>query len=353
MRHFYQVSFLVICVILVSGCTQDTGDQANVDQDELGPQTQDRDFLMGVVPNPKAGSGASWDDIVDAYVELSGIAEVSMVWTGQNIGQAEKLRQTQTVTSLRVYGIKPILTLNVATIKEVPGEGLVYAIDAPEGVRASLDDPEFRELWVGEARDLAGEFQPEYLSLGNEINDFLFLNPGDLQDYLSLFEDAYSAVKMVSPGTKVFAVVSYNHLIENEQWDLLESLCERGDLIGLTTYPWQGFDNPGDLPEDYYRKVEDHCDKPLAFTEIGWVSDPGTGSSEKEQAAFLERFLELTKGLDLEMVNWLFLHETELGGLAGSVSRPETGTIALKRMDGTGKEVYRVWMDNMARGYNG
>lgn len=309
------------------------------------PITQ-RDFLVGIVPNPKSIPETTFDDIADAYEETGKIAEIAMVWTSPSgIGQYDKLKQNKVITALRVYGLKPVVTLNFATIKQVPGEGLKYVVDAPEGVNASLSDPEFRSLWIDEAKKIAQEFKPEYFSLGNEINDYFYFHPEDLEEYVSLFDEAKSAIRSVSPNTKVFVVFSYNHMPDNNQFDLLTEFNGRVDMIGLTTYPWKHFDNPENIPEDYYTKLTQYIDKPVAFTEIGWVSSPEKESSEKEQAEFLIEFLERTKNIDVEMVNWLFLHETELSGDIASISEPETGTISLKKADGTKKEIYNVWLD--------
>jgi hypothetical protein len=305
---------LIFAVILIAGCTQsDT---------RVAESGESRSFYIGLVPTPKSVPETTFDDINDAYKEVGDIAEVTMIWTGENIGQTEKLKQSRVVTAVRVYGLKPVLTLNFATIKEIPGEGLQYVIDAPDGVKADLSDPEFR---------------PEYLSLGNEINDYFHLHPEELDSYLSLFDQAYAAIKQASPQTKVFVVFSFTHLIDNNQWDMFGKF-EGADMIGLTTYPWKHFDSPGEITNDYYKRIQTYTSRPIAFTEIGWLP-------ENQQADFLVKFLELTKGMDLEMVNWLFLHEMEVTGVAGSVSDPETGKISLKRKDGTKKEVYDVWLD--------
>jgi len=100
------------------------------------------------------------------------------------------------------------------------------------------------------------------------------------------------------------------------------------------------FQTPDDIDEDYYSRLNDYLDKPIAFTEIGWPST----HSELEQAEFLNRFIELTEKNEMEMVNWLFLHEMDVtDGIGGSIFSPETGTIALKRSDGAKKEVYGTW----------
>jgi len=304
----------------------------------------ERSFYIGLVPTPKSAQGTTFEDLTAAYEEAGNISEVSMVWPASSgIGQYDQLNQSRVITAVRVYGLKPVVTLNFATMRQVPGKGIQYVIDAPAGVNANLSDPEFRRLWVDEARKIAQEFRPEYFSLGNEINDYFYLHPEELDAYLSLYDEARSAIKNVSPETKVFVVFSYNHLIENDQWDMIETFSNRSDLIGLTTYPAAGFDAPGDIPTDYYTRLNNHTDKPTAFTEIGWPSS-GTGS-EDEQAEFLVRFLELTEGMDLEMVNWLFLHEPQLTGIAASISQPGTSTVSLKNADGTRKKIYALWLD--------
>ncbi len=142
-------------------------------------------------------------------------------------------------------------------------------MDAPDGVNASLSDPVFMSLWV-EAINIARDFQPEYFSLGNEVNDYFYAHPDDLDSYLSLYDEAYAAIKKVSPNTKVFVVFSYEHLIENNQFDLLAKFDNRVGLVGLTIYPWENFSSPGDMPADYYTRLDNYTSKPIAFTEVGF-----------------------------------------------------------------------------------
>ncbi len=304
-----------------------------------------RNFFIGLVPSPRSMPGTTFDDLVSAYVETGEIAEISMVWTDSaGIGEYNNLTQNRVITALRVYGLKPVVTLSFATVEQVPGEGLKYVIDAPPGMNGDLADPTFRRLWVEEAKNIAADFQPEYFSLGNEINDYFYFHPEDLEEYLSLYDEARAAIKTASPNTRVFVVFSLNHMIENNQFDLLGTFDDRVDLIGLTSYPWQQYDNPAGIPGDYYSKLGEYVNKPIAFTEIGWPSSQEQESSGQEQAEFLVRFLELTKGMDLEMVNWLFLHEPELSGMPALITHSGTSTISLKNADGSQKEIYSVWL---------
>jgi hypothetical protein len=302
-----------------------------------------RKFYIGLVPTPKNYPNSTFEDMVAAYIEAGDIAEICMVWVKkQGIGEYQILKNNRIIEALRTYGLKPVITLNFATIKKGVG-GLEYVIDAPEGIPANLSDPKFRSRWIEEAKNIASEFKPEYFSLGNEINDYFYLHPDEFEEYLTLFEEAKKEIKRVSPNTKVFVVFSYNHLIENNQWDLLERIESKADLIGITTYPWKHYDTPEDIPEDYYLRISKYTTKPIAFTEIGWISSPP--ASENQQSEFLLRFLELTKELKIEMVNWLFLHEIQTEGLIGAFTDPRVGTIALKMSDGTKKDIYNLWLD--------
>jgi hypothetical protein len=350
--HLIVALLIIAAAVIFGGCSgQDNGSQTqSVSTTEKHSNVilpiEQRSFYLGLVPTPVNAPDSTFDDVVRAYEETGGIAEIQMVWVEPaGIGQYEKLKQNRVITALRVYGLKPVVTLQFATIKEVPGDGLQYVVDAPSGINADLSDPEFRTLWVEEATNIAREFNPEYLSLGNEINDYFYLHPEDLEDYISLYDEAYAEIKKVSPETKVFMVFSYTHIVDNNQFDMLERFNDRVDLIGLTTYPWKYFDTPADIPDDYYSRLDQHIDKPIAFIEIGWISSDSKGSSEAEQADYLVRFLELTDGMDIEMVNWLFLHETVLEGTVASVSEPETGTISLKNKDGSKKPIYNIWLD--------
>lgn len=75
-----------------------------------------------------------------------------------------------------------------------------------------------------EAKRIAEEFKPEYFSLGNEMNDYFYLHPEDQEPYLTLPEETYATVKRVSPTTKVLVVLSYDRLLQNQQWELLQEL---------------------------------------------------------------------------------------------------------------------------------
>lgn len=339
------VAALIACsMIFLAGRHPDLPNQSH--QSNYSLPIAERRFLIGTVPTPKSVPETTFSDIANAYQEAASLGEVVMIWPSETgIGEFDQLNKSRVVEGARVYGLNIVITLNFATITNAGGAGLEYLIDAPPGVPADLSDPQFIDLWVAEAEAIAREFKPEYMSLGNEVNDYFYSHPDDFGAYLALLDRAYAAIKGVSELTKVMVVFSYNHMTENDQFWMLAPLSNRTDLIGLTTYPWKQFGTPEEIPDDYYLRIANFTDKKLAFTEIGWASSPGAGCSEREQAEFLMQFLRLTRGLDVEMVNWLFLHEIKIGGTVASVADPATASVSLKNPDGSKKEVYYLWQD--------
>ncbi|NYT19819.1 MAG: hypothetical protein GKC08_05980 [Methanosarcinales archaeon] len=129
----FGVLLIVTVAVLLGGCaTTDTGDEQGSKYSEYDLPITERSFLIGVVPTPRSVPESTFEDLTAAYEEAGMLGEVTMIWTNPGgIGKYEKLRQNQVVTAVRVYGLKPVITLNFHTIKEIQGEGLVLAIDAP------------------------------------------------------------------------------------------------------------------------------------------------------------------------------------------------------------------------------
>ena len=326
---------------LFSGCINEEQEIPEEEEQETPKET--RSYYLGIVPTPKTTPEI---DITGAYEETGEICEIVEIWVEPStIGAYDSLVRNQAITGARVYSLKVIVNMNFYTIEEVPGEGLQVVVNAPTGYEKNLSNPEFREAYISDAKKIAEEFHPEYFSLGNEVTAYYITYPEDFDNFVSLYNEAYDEIKSVSPETKVFVVFSQNQMEGTETWNIIDKFGDKLDLLVFTTYPWKFYDKPEDIPDDYYSKLETYTTKPVAFTEIGWPSDTDAGSSEKEQAEYLLRFVELTNGTNVEFINWLFLHETEISGTMASISDPATGTIALKKSDGTLKEVYYIWLD--------
>lgn len=205
-------------------------------------------------------------------------------------------------------------------------------------------DPQFVRQICKEAYRIAAQFKPVYFSIGNEVNTvYEWLGERTFNDLVSLERKLYAAVKEASPKTKVIVVISYNQLVDlpgPPRFHLIEKLDGAYDLFGVTTYPWRKCATPKNLLDDYYRRLSKYTNKLIAFTEIGWSSDTAQGGSEDEQVEYLLRFLEITKGMQLEFVNWAFLHDLLEPSVTGFIVQRTHLGLGLRRYDGLPKKVW-------------
>ena len=211
--------------------------------------------------------------------------------------------------------------------------------------------PETRESYIRLAAKFAGEFQPEYLGLGVEVNVLYEKSPSDFDGFVSLFSDACDEVRAISPGTKVFTVFQLERMKglngglfggtndpSLSQWHLLD-LFGKSDLFAFTTYPGLVHRSPELIPTGYYSEISSYTEKPVAFTEIGWHSKPsptGWESSEEEQAEFIGTFFDLTGELDCEFLIWSFLYDPD--------AAEPFDSMGLCSRDGRDRPAWHAWI---------
>ncbi|HVV85267.1 MAG TPA: hypothetical protein VHE35_19530 [Kofleriaceae bacterium] len=189
----------------------------------------------------------------------------------------------------------------------------------------SVDEPA-NDTWTNAATrrdfcavgvDFARAHHPRYMFLGNETDAYYRDHHDDWPNWVSELHACRDAIHAVSPSTLVFttfqleftkgAAQKTGRPLVPADWQPIADVAGAVDGIGFTSYPYFEYETPADLPATYYREIADHTDLPILFTELGWVADPSqpyTGS-EAEQAAFVDRFFELTAGLDVRYAVWL------------------------------------------------
>lgn len=152
----------------------------------------------------------------------------------------------------------------------------------PEDLQgAGFDDPDVRAAFVAYAKYLALNYHPAYLALGIEV-DLYYAARGEtaFQDLLSLYTEAYDAVKAISEDTLVFPTFQYENMLgilgagEARQlpWDLVQRFEPRLDLLAVSSYPGLVFEDIDDMPEQYYSALQGHVNKPVALVSVGWSS---------------------------------------------------------------------------------
>lgn len=311
--------FLVLIFCLVISCTKT----------EISPAAPERNFLIGVAglvpanyPNP---ADSDWKNLFDSVPDYGEVFGGYVEWN-------DNLKD----------GIPQQMRL-VSELSKKQGFVPVYALGFKKSASFAGIKGDFEKVAVNVAKEL----QPKYLGLGVEINVLYEKNPEDFEVFVQSYNQLYKEIKAISSKTKVFPIFQLEFTKgkgclsgqkRNEEWSLLEKFENQMDLAVFTTYPMLDYEDPKDIPKDYYSEITKQTKKKVAFTEMAWPSGSlaGRSSSETEQAEFLARFLELTKNLDKEFFIWTLIHDTNSNDLFG--------TIGLRKNDGTEKEVYDQWI---------
>lgn len=169
----------------------------------------------------------------------------------------------------------------------------------------------------------AEQYHPAYLGIGNEVNFQYKDAPDAFASFVSFFAETLEEVKKVSPDTKVVTVWQLEWLKglhgglfggQNDprvlsQWFLFEQFPE-ADIFAFTSYPTLIYPDPAEIPDDYFSEISTYTEKPVAFTELGWLREGPNGwrSSPEEQASAIERIFALTAALHPVFRVWPFLY---------------------------------------------
>ena len=148
--------------------------------------------------------------------------------------------------------------------------------------RAGLRDGAARRAFVPHAPVGAVNDQPKYLALGVEINSYEAQNPEDFEQFVTLYHEAYAAVKELSPETLVFPTFQLEELHgllpandpRPSQWSLIRQFQPNLDLLAVSTYPGLAFSNPDEIPANYYTRLASYTIRPIVIAVMRSSSEP-------------------------------------------------------------------------------
>jgi hypothetical protein len=239
-----------------------------------------------------------------------------------------------------------------------PADRARLASSPEELAEAGFGDTRVRSAFIAYAQYLALNLKPTYMALGMEVDLYEEARPDDLDNFVSLYFEAYDAVKDISPETLVFPTFQME-AIQNllspsdprlTRWHLMLRFEPKVDILAVTTYPSFAFAAPDDIPLDYYDQLRRYSDVPVAIAAMGYSSGPGRDGinegTEEEQEAFLHRVLRDARRLEMAFVVWFaatdppFVQEPPLDLLQH---------IGLRRADGSPKPAWQVWGQEAAQ----
>ncbi len=177
-----------------------------------------------------------------------------------------------------------------------------------------FDDPEFIERFSDFILEVLDRYPIQYLSIGNEVNDYFFNHRDEIPAYKSFFLEVRDRIHRAHPDLQVAMTFAYHDAERANALNLIEDL-NLGDFLPLTLYLYNpSFEfnrDPAEL-EGYIDKILDLAgEKRVAFAEIGWNTAESLSGSEQDQELFVrEAFRLLSLHRDqIEFLSWFDLHD--------------------------------------------
>jgi hypothetical protein len=173
-----------------------------------------------------------------------------------------------------------------------PENGLNRGSDANALVarKKSISQPEIQQIYRRFTFVMDSMLKPDHLGLALETNLIRDAAPDSIyQGVKKAANDAASEVRAFDSTVKLSMSVQVDWA-----WGKLAGGSYKGidqdftdfpfiEELGLSSYPYFGFDNPQDIPLDYYSKLVEGKSIPVFVSEGGWSSQTVTSFTGTEQ----------------------------------------------------------------------
>lgn len=324
-----------------------------------------RRFLTGCVPAAFTIDSGDQGQRYFARVKQSArygdafVARPRMDWVrfGPNGDGLVNLDIAEAVRIARENGMRHVV-IEIDPVADRRNVGLL----PPELEGKNFADPEVRDPIKRMAVEIALQLQPDYLSIGVEMNGYYESNPEDFENYVTLHKETYDLVKAVAPNVQFIAAFNlealqgfYGDLDQYSnhppQWFLFDMLEPKVDALAFATLPFGFYTTPLQLPDDYLSRIEEHTTRDILFTEIGW---PGSGTdplytftTQSEYVADMARLID--KMTQARLVVWTTMFDADPE--VGSVITPAFRTLGLFDYDDQPKPALDIWRQIVALPY--
>ncbi|CAN5492999.1 hypothetical protein BH11CYA1_BH11CYA1_12840 [soil metagenome] len=266
---------------------------------------------FGITPFPKGGENATPKDQTNA-LKMCVDAGVTGIFYGGTWADLEPSKGTYSLTQLGKtlkYSpkLKRFLGVQVfdITTKNMPTDLTKSKLDSPKVVAR------FAQLMARLKKATGGNIA--YLSIGNEADVYLSKHPKDVDTFMKFFALAKKEVVKAFPGCKVgITLRAENMLNGKEPSALAKQLLAESDVVMLNYYPIENYKpkKPQQIEADMQTLTKIADGKSIVFQEIGYPSSPKLGSSDKNQADFIElAFKEIRNNPQVEFANFFALHD--------------------------------------------
>jgi len=264
-----------------------------------------RPYYMGFASTPPRLDVASVLRTIDEWTPRSDAALLSLTppWKAMladtNPAVIIKREQVELVKLYRSRGFPIIAMIDVT-------DGLAREREAPELVAAgrSIKEAAVQTLYKEYVVAVDSMLHPEYVALAMETNLIRAAAPADVYDAVKVMTNAAAGVlRARQSASRLYVSVqvetAWGRLPATGQYVGVDADLRDFPFIqalGLSSYPFLGgFNEPSDVPIDYYSRVRGNSGLPALVVEGGWSSGsvPGVSSSPQKQARWIARQMEL------------------------------------------------------------
>jgi hypothetical protein len=322
----------------------------------VNPAARPRTFQLGVSAQPVEPTEEAY---ADAFALAGQLGELILIqrappWEDFLPGGSVSARTERLTLIEREMAEQHNLQLLLAIDPTLPTDRGVLAGLPPGFAGEGFANDDLRSAFVSYATYLALNYKPAYLALGVEV-DLIFVNRGDasFRNFVSLYFEAYDAVKAVSPGTQVFPTFQYENLLgilsdppTQPAWSLVARFQPKIDMLAVSSFPRAAFDSITQVPGDYYEALSGRFDLPVGFVSLGWASVVDGAPDEASQLSFLLRAVAAADTLQAHFLVWFLARDPETPAADRGAS---LSTMGLLGPLGQEKNILQVWNAQLGR----
>jgi hypothetical protein len=229
----------------------------------------------------------------------------------------------------------------------------------------ALNDPRVKIAYLNYCRRAIAFFNPDFLTIGIEVNQVMAVDPSLWAAYLDLHRSVYLSLKSIYPSLPIMVSLTASDLLgyvggnAANQALARTQIADLSDYFCLSLYLYQGSNAGGSFPADAFDRLAAMTSKPMAICETGYPSQGFTlrsgdvvqGSPSAQKAFFDQLFQAADKSSYRFIVNF-FLRD-----LADSVDISDIVRTfrydGLYDVNGSSKTAFASWQQQLARRASG
>lgn len=347
-----RLTLFLFLFFLASGCSSQPADQTAT-LAELSTQGVVKGY--GISP---LGFPTDYSNFPDFLAEVGSLPNGAVMFNGAwrqdvvNGTNAGEIPPTAVglIQEAITYGYTPIIVFGWRTEQQLH-------VGVPANPTNDWTNAEAKALFLQMLIKFAA-LHPPYLFLGNESDAYYIDDPEDYGRWVSFYNQAYDAVKAVSPETQIGPIFQYERMSgqgfingwTTASWGAIEGHdLGKVDIVGITVYPWLSVATPEEIPDGYLDPLIEHIgDKPIAVTESGWPGDPlglqtAWEASPDAQLRFLDALDRILKDANVRILNWLHLYQMDVD--PSTTGFAEFMSISLRDAEGNERPIYDRWVE--------